>query len=443
MKTRFLLALTTCLLLALPALAGAQANVWGGKGSAPGRFGEILDVATDSRGYVYVLDEPDGTYQDEGRVQKFLPNGKLVRQWGVSSDDDVDPLDKVSLIAEPRALAISPQGRVYVAEGGHRTRISMWSTKGRFLGAFSSEGPGPGQISTAIGGMVVDRRGLLVVADGGNRRLGLFTLAGQPAGETTISFPPDEDGVVDTFSPDRDIAVGGDGRLYLAASSGVLIVDPSGQIVGAFGGAGTGPGQFGSVDGVAVAGDSVFATDIHLSRVQQFTAAGAYAAPVGGAPGAQRGQFAQPASVAADCRGTAYVADTGNHRIQRFGPTAPACSNFAKDPGESLTIRMAGPKTQQFRQELAVQPRVSCDRPCTVTLTGTISIPGRKVRMVTERFRLNYPDPFTANIAPTERGTDVVVASLRRDRRATARVRMTVRDLTGKRKVTTAVYRLR
>ncbi|MGD9696049.1 MAG: NHL repeat-containing protein [Thermoleophilia bacterium] len=442
MRMRAILCAAACGLFALPAVAAAQAGIWGGKGDDPGRFGEIIDVATDARGYVYVLDEPDGTY-GEGRVQKFLPNGKLVRQWGGSSDDDVRPLDRPNLISEPLALAISPQGLVYVAEGGERTRISIWTGKGKFQGAFASGGSGPGQISASIGGMVVDGRGLLVVADGGNDRLGLFTLGGQPAGETVVSFPADADGYTQTLSPTGDIAAGGDGRLYLAASYGVAIVDPSGAIVGAFGGDGTGPGAFSSVSGVAVAGDTLYATDARLSRVQQFTAAGAFVAPVGGAPGGQPGQFTSPGAVAADCRGAAYVADTGNFRIQRFGPTAPPCSNFAKDPGESLTIRLAGPKIQDFREEFAVQPRISCDRPCAVTLTGTITTGGRKIRLVTERFRLNYPDLFTANIAPTERGTDVVVAALRRDRRATARIRMTVKDLTGTKKVRSAAYRLR
>jgi hypothetical protein len=49
------------------------------------------------------------------------------------------------------------------------------------------------------------------------------------------------------------------------------------------------------------------------------------------------GQFSSPNGVATDCRGSVYVADTGNYRIQKFGDAAaaqPPCTTAGGgDPG--------------------------------------------------------------------------------------------------------------
>lgn len=423
-----------------PTLATAQNSVWGSKGAKPGQFGKILDVATDAKGYVYVLDEPDRSYNSEGRVQKFLPSGRLVRQWGLPSDDDVDPLDRPNLIANPVTMAVSPQGTVFVAERGERTRISAWTTRGKYVRAFSSGGEGPGQIQN-VEGMDIAADGKLLVANNG--KISVFTQGGRPAGERTVSLPPDPDGYSYSYSPGH-FAAARDGRLFMSAPTGVLLTDAAATPIGAFGGEGEGPGQFGNATDVAVGGNAVYVTDSQLSRVQRFDMNGNYIGPVGTSPGAGRGQFSRPTSVAVDCQGAAYVADTGNYRIQRFNASGPACSKFSKDRAEGFAVGMAGPRVQNFREEFAVQPRILCDRPCQATLTGTIVIPGRKpIRLITERFRVDYPDLYTANIAPNERGTDQVVAALRGDRRATARIRLVARDLTGKRVIRNVSYRLR
>lgn len=43
-----------------------------------------------------------------------------------------------------------------------------------------------------------------------------------------------------------------------------------------------------------------------------------------GSRGAGDGQFYNPYGIAVDVGGNVYVADAGNHRIQKFGPNYPA-----------------------------------------------------------------------------------------------------------------------
>jgi len=84
---------------------------------------------------------------------------------------------------------------------------------------------------------------------------------------------------------------------------------------GAFGGS---PGQFASPVGVATdPSGNVYVADSDNHRIQKFTGAGVYLAQWG-AHGSGNGQFDTPFGVTVDAAGSVYVADRGNNRIQKF-----------------------------------------------------------------------------------------------------------------------------
>lgn len=425
--------------LAPPAAEGADyLGSVGRLGETPGSFFRIEDVATDAKGYLYVL---DSFLNSDGRVTKLTGDGKVVRQWGRSPDEsERGDNDQVpNLLYYPQSLAIGPDGNVYVAEqGSDRTRISVWSPTGQFLRAFGSGGSGTGQF-TRGSGMTFDPRGRLVVADGD--RLVLFNQNGTPAGAITMA-----EGAT-SFPDATDVAVGPDGLLYVTDVASVAVYDLNGGFVGFFGDRGDAPGAlFQDDESLAFAGTTLYVSDRALSRVQAFGTRGAFLGPVGVGPGSQAAQFTEPGGLATDCRGRLYVADFGNARVQRFGTKGlPECGSVAGDPSERFVASLGGAAIQDFREEFAVRPGVGCGRPCTAIISGKVTIAGarRKITLETERRSLEFPGLAVVNLAPSERGTDQILAALRRKKRVTASVRFTGRDLTGR--ITTKVrsYRLR
>ncbi|HSV05327.1 MAG TPA: hypothetical protein VLI07_02370 [Candidatus Binatus sp.] len=84
---------------------------------------------------------------------------------------------------------------------------------------------------------------------------------------------------------------------------------------GAFG---SGDGQFRSPGGVATdVSGNVYVADVGNHRIQKFDGSGTFVAKWG-TMGSGDGQFSYPEAVATDASGNVYVADTNNNRIQKF-----------------------------------------------------------------------------------------------------------------------------
>jgi DNA-binding beta-propeller fold protein YncE len=190
------------------------------------------------------------------------------------------------------------------------------------------------------------------------------------------------------------LAFAPDGDLYVADQFSHVVqrFSPSGRFLGQWGSYGSGPGQFGAVDGLAVDGrGEVYVLDSTHARVERFTASGRllgeWGRPGGalgefdfgpgfgpdkppgggiavgggyvyvsdsasnrivrfdldgshpllwGRPGSAPGQFSSPRGLAV-AGDVVYVADEGNHRIQALslaGRPLYAEGTFGKEPGE-------------------------------------------------------------------------------------------------------------
>lgn len=83
--------------------------------------------------------------------------------------------------------------------------------------------------------------------------------------------------------------------------------------------AGAGNGQFRDPAGLAAtSGDDVYVADSQNHRIQRFTAGGLGAQIAWGSLGSANGQFSNPLNVALDSLGRVYVADANNDRIEKF-----------------------------------------------------------------------------------------------------------------------------
>ena len=87
-----------------------------------------------------------------------------------------------------------------------------------------------------------------------------------------------------------------------------------------WGGAGTAGGQFQSPRGMAVDKEgNIYVADSQNHRIQKFDPNGQFLLQWG-SHGSGPGQFNEPWGLAVDDEGNVYVADTWNHRIQKFDP---------------------------------------------------------------------------------------------------------------------------
>lgn len=93
----------------------------------------------------------------------------------------------------------------------------------------------------------------------------------------------------------------------------------TGAVVATLGTQGNGSGQFNQPYGIAIeptTGD-LYVAERGNHRVQRITKTGTFVLAWGGA-GAAQGQFSEPIGVALDAAGDIYVSEHGNHRVQKF-----------------------------------------------------------------------------------------------------------------------------
>ncbi len=259
------------------------AGQWGGKGKADGQFEKPIDVTVDARGYIYVSDfsdriqkfDPDGNFvavlkaaagagkkgdfnrpfglavdgdnnlyvadYSHGRIHKFSPEFKFIRQWkltkspyGIAADGKGyllvaelygDRVRKFSAdgkllgtwgssgkgagqFIQPTDVAVDADGNVFVLDHKN-SRVQKFDARGRFLTQWGSDGYKPGQFSQAYY-LAVDRQGCVYVSDAGNRRIQKF----DGSGKFLCQFGKKGSGEAKLGRP-GGIAVDADGNIYV------------------------------------------------------------------------------------------------------------------------------------------------------------------------------------------------------------------------------------
>jgi sugar lactone lactonase YvrE len=276
----------------------------------------------------------------------------------------------------PLSLAADGAGHVYLSDPLSHS-ILQYSGEGTLLanlGDFVSSGT-PFQPR----GIATDAAGALYVADA-------------PAGEIVVLSG--DGGVLRRWGAvgSHDLAVGGDGSVYVAATrevqrfsadgasiskwtspdngfrevwgidtgpSGLVYVADTygnsidvftadGTLVTEWGGYGKGEGQFIYPYGIAVsAAGEVYVADTVNARVQRFSGSGAFLGAWGG-PGRNHGRFYTPTSVATDPAGYVYVADRaapypeeGRARVQKFTADGQFVKQWYDSPPEPGPPRLS------------------------------------------------------------------------------------------------------
>jgi len=142
--------------------SGAFLFQWGTKGAGPGQFDLPHGVALDTAGRVYVAD------RSNARVQVFGPQGKFISEW------------KDTTTGRPYAVAIGPEAKAYVIDGGDqpaappdRSRATRLALDGTIEVSFGRFGNYDGQFRLGHD-IAVGRDGAVYVVDAWGMRVQKF-----------------------------------------------------------------------------------------------------------------------------------------------------------------------------------------------------------------------------------------------------------------------------
>lgn len=200
---------------------------FGQEGLNPGQFADARHVAVDGAGVIYVAEWKEGS-----RVQRFDQNGNFLSQWPAA--------DAKAIVT---GLAADQQGIVYVIQGSTLSRYA--GETGELLGpvSYQEETNGFEAVTAIPGGGVValwNQEAVRLDAQGNAAQTIPEVVTGQ-TGEREL---------------DPHLAVDGQGNLYVLGSfaEAVFKYGPDGRFINRFGSSGSEPGQFSSVQAIAVDG---------------------------------------------------------------------------------------------------------------------------------------------------------------------------------------------
>ena len=232
----------------------------------------------------------------------------------------------------PSAVAIDPQGNVYIADSGNN-RIQKFSSSVEFITKWGSWGDGDGQFSYPEG-IAIDPQGNVFVVDTWNYRIQKFNSSGDFI--TKWGSEGYSDG---QFLWPTGIAIDPQANVYVVDSyyRRIQKFSSSGEFVSKWVSVGDGDGQFSYPEGIAIDPHGyVYIADTLNDRVQKFSSSGDFICKWE-SWGAENAQFRLPAGIAIDSQGSIYVADTYNSRIQKFsssGDFITKWGSWGEDDGQ-------------------------------------------------------------------------------------------------------------
>ena len=204
---------------------------------------------------------------------------------------------------------------------------------------------------------VVTGNGNIIVSESGNHRMQELTRTGEfiaQWGSQCNVFVEGPNGCDGDFFAPAGTALDTSGNLYVADQNNdrVQKFDRDHNFVDKWGIAGTDGGQFANPAGVAIdASGNIWVSDTDNHRIQKLNSSGVFQKAWGygvaggsavesciagcqaGLPLANDGAFWNPRGMAIDASGNIYVADSGNHRIQKFDSGGNFLKKWGKDGG--------------------------------------------------------------------------------------------------------------
>jgi hypothetical protein len=289
---------------------GRLEAVWGRAGSSPGRMFRPRAIAIDKNDLLYIVDMTP-------RIQVFTGDGELIRGWQTPEFER----------GRPSGLAFDNAGNLMVCDT-HYFRVLVYSPSGKMLE------------QQTLGGTCGNAEGeFQFVTDAAQDAAGNYYVAQYGEYDRIQKFGPDHKYLLSwgehgqelgQFLRPQKMVIDHAGLVWVADACNhrVQVFDARGtqaKLVKSWGEAGSEPGQLCYpydifLDDAALAGQSdghVYLCEFGNHRVQKFTLDGQFVGHFG-KNGRREGELDQPWGIARDSRGSMFVLDTYNHRVQRF-----------------------------------------------------------------------------------------------------------------------------
>lgn len=270
-----------------------------------------LNVTPEWRAPAALALAPNGDLYvaESGAVRRVKQDFSSTRfgEMGITQGD-------AKLSAVVSGIAADSNSNIWVANPQH-SNIQKFSADGKFLLRFPGDDSQTydkdGEVNQAYG-IAVDKQNNVYVADTLNHRIQKFDANGKFLTKWT------------QLGLNSPIGITADAQdnLYIADTGNQRVVkaDPQGKLLLQFGKAGAGDGEFNNPWNIAVdAAGNIYITDIQNQRVQVFDAQGKFLTKFGSA-GTGDGQFTKPAGILVAPGGNVYVTDASNQSIQIFAP---------------------------------------------------------------------------------------------------------------------------
>ncbi|MFT4037440.1 MAG: NHL repeat-containing protein [Thermomicrobiales bacterium] len=259
----------------------------------------------DSDGWLYVM----VGYQEETEFFQGIRVLDTEDHCAVITSHDTEYSDGAGKFLIISGLAVTPDGTLYVTDN-NATRLQRFTWAGNTLvydGEFGTEGPGLDNLSWPCG-VAVNSTGEVLIADNGNSRI--LQLDGDLTNPRRFNPLPPAGVFITPIAAAQDA----DKNYYITDATTCLVhkLAPSGAPLTAWGGYGTGAGEFAYPAGIAVHDDKVYVSDYDNSRIQVFDTDGDHQSTI------THGALVGPAGLAVRTGGTLVVADDVSNRIETF-----------------------------------------------------------------------------------------------------------------------------